>query len=214
MIAAIAIAAVVAMLAVVGLIAAVVMHVKPQATSSTQIMMYAAPVSNTQVANNVAPVPPAAAVPSPMGRWTSARGIQIAQRALAWVGWPYSWDAGNASGPTYGQAIDSASRNDSRILGFDCSGLVMYAMAQFTSLDHSAAGQYTESGSFHPALDSLQPGDLLFWSKDGTIGGIGHVAIYLGNGNVVEAPHSGDRIKVISANDVESGTIGATRPLT
>jgi hypothetical protein len=163
-----------------------------------------------EVAAPVAGVP----VPAPMGDWTAARGQVIARRALQWLNWPYSFDAGNANGPTYGQAVDVASRNDGHVYGFDCSGLVIYALAPWHSVDHSAAAQYTEAGSFHPMLADLQPGDLVFWSKDGTINGIGHVAIYVGNGNVVEAPQSGERIKVVPLDQVEPGKLGLTRPLT
>jgi cell wall-associated NlpC family hydrolase len=63
-------------------------------------------------------------------------------------------------------------------------------------------------------MNTLQPGDLVFWSKDGTVNGIGHVAVYIGNAEVVQAPHSGDVVRVTPIYDVESGTMGATRPLT
>jgi cell wall-associated NlpC family hydrolase len=66
----------------------------------------------------------------------------------------------------------------------------------------------------HPSLASVQPGDLVFWSKDGTINGIGHVAVYVGNGYVVQAPRSGARIQVTPLDMVEPGRIGVTRPLT
>lgn len=149
-----------------------------------------------------------------IGDWTPRRGLRIAERALRWIGWPYSFGAGGASGPSYGHPVDHDSRNDDKVYGFDCSGLTMYALAPWLSLDHYAADQYTEVGSFHPAIDTLQPGDLVFWSKDGTVGGIGHVAVYIGSGLVVQAPHSGDVIRETPISQVESGTMGATRPLT
>jgi peptidoglycan DL-endopeptidase RipA len=158
--------------------------------------------------------PAAQAVPLPMGNWTVQRGVQIARRAVQWTNWPYSFGAGGTSGPSYGIPIDRDSRNDDKVYGFDCSGLTMYALAPWLHLDHDAASQYTEVGSFHPAIDSLQLGDLVFWSKDGTIEGIGHVAVYVGDGKVVQAPHSGDVIRVTPIYEVESGTMGATRPLT
>ena len=139
--------------------------------------------------------------------------MRIARRALHWLNWPYSFGAGGPAGPSYGHAVDHDSRNDDHVYGFDCSGLTMYALAPWRSLDHDAAAQYTEAGKFHPALDTLAPGDFVFWSADGTVGGIGHVAIYLGNGLVVQAPHSGDVIRVTPINEVDSGTMGATRPL-
>jgi cell wall-associated NlpC family hydrolase len=165
-------------------------------------------------ARQAAPVSVNGFVPPPQGGWTYARGVAIARRALAWVNWPYSFGAGDASGPTYGIAVDADSRNDAHIRGFDCSGLVINAMAPYRHLDHSASAQYSETGTFHPALSDLQPGDLVFWSGDGTIGGIGHVAIYVGNGNVVQAPHSGAYVDVVRLDQVEPGKIGVTRPLT
>ena len=57
------------------------------------------------------------------------------------------------------------------------------------------------------------PGDLLFWSTGGA-DGIHHVAIYIGNGNVVQAPNSGDVVKVTPWDQVDWGYYGATRPLT
>ncbi|MDT4938673.1 MAG: peptidoglycan DL-endopeptidase RipA, partial [Pseudonocardiales bacterium] len=152
---------------------------------------------------------------APMGNWTPERGREIAQRALSWLNWPYSFGGGGPDGPSYGVPVDHDSRNDNKVNGFDCSGLTLYALAPFTtSLKHDAAAQYREVGSWHPALNSLQVGDLIFWSHDGTIDGIGHVAVYIGNGDVVQAPHSGDVVRITPIYQVESGDMGATRPLT
>ena len=139
-------------------------------------------------------------------------GAEIAERALAWLSWPYSFGGGNASGPTLGHAVDRDSRNDGHIVGFDCSGLVMYALAPWMQLTHLASAQYTEAGTVHPALDQLQTGDLVFWSTDGSAAGIGHVAIYIGDGNVVQAPHSGAYVEVTPVLQVHDGLFGATRP--
>ena len=164
------------------------------------------------------PAPQAAAVaqtlPQRMGDWTPAKGIRIARRALRWLNMPYSFGAGGADGPSYGIPVDHDSRNDGHVYGFDCSGLTMYALAPWLRLDHDAAAQYSEVGTYHPAIDALQPGDLVFWSGDGTVEGIGHVAIYIGGGQVVQAPHSGDVIRETPIYQVEAGTMGATRPLT
>jgi cell wall-associated NlpC family hydrolase len=174
-------------------------------------MIRAVPATYQPVAQTV---PVAQSVPTRMGQWTPQRGVLIARRALRWLNWPYSFAAGGPAGPSYGHAVDRDSRNDGKVYGFDCSGLVMYALAGWRSVDHSAAAQYTEAGSFHPSMNTLQPGDLVFWSKDGTVNGIGHVAVYIGNAEVVQAPHSGDVVRVTPIYEVESGTMGATRPLT
>lgn len=155
------------------------------------------------------------AAPAPSGGSSSlAKGRQAVSRAMQYLGMRYSWAAGNYSGPTYGVSEPGAAWNDSNVRGFDCSGLTLYAWAPWMSLDHSAATQYTQAGGYHPSVDNLIPGDLVFWSGDGSIGGIGHEAMYIGGGNVIQAPQSGDVIKITNIYDVESGYFGATRPLT
>jgi cell wall-associated NlpC family hydrolase len=78
--------------------------------------------------------------------------------------------------------------------GFDCSGLVMWAYAQVgVSLPHSTYAQY---GYGVPvSRDQLQPGDLVFFD------GLGHVGIYIGGGQFVHAPHTGDVVKISSLDE-------------
>jgi cell wall-associated NlpC family hydrolase len=78
--------------------------------------------------------------------------------------------------------------------GFDCSGLVMYVFAQVgISLPHYAASQY---GYGMPvSKDQLEPGDLVFFD------GLGHVGIYVGGGNFIHAPHTGDVVKISSLSE-------------
>jgi peptidoglycan DL-endopeptidase RipA len=150
-----------------------------------------------------------------LGSWSAGKGRAAANRALRWLGQPYAWAGGNYNGPTYG--VDSPGTdgwNDSSVYGFDCSGLALYAWApQGIYLPHYAASQYFVAGSFHPSPGQFLPGDLLFWSTGGA-GGIHHVAIYIGNGNVVQAPNSGDVVRVTPWDQVSWGYYGATRPLT
>jgi len=153
--------------------------------------------------------------PAPSGGgWTAAKGQQAVNRVMGYVGMPYSFAAGNASGPTLGVCEPGDAFNDCHVFGFDCSGLTLYAWAPWLSTDHFAATQYGQVGSYHPSVNNLMPGDLVFWSGDGTVGGIGHDAMYIGNGNVIQAPQSGDVIKITNIYNVESGYFGATRPLT
>ncbi|SOD74520.1 cell wall-associated NlpC family hydrolase [Jatrophihabitans sp. GAS493] len=166
-----------------------------------------------QYANQVASAQSVPIAPN-TGRWTPAAGQTAVNRALRWLGTPYSWAGGGISGPTLGVAVDADSANDGSIVGFDCSGLMMYAWGPYISLTHNAAEQYVEAGSLHPSVADLMPGDLVFWSPAGGAGNISHVAIYLGGGNVVQAPHSGDVIKITPMNAVDYGYFGATRPLT
>lgn len=76
--------------------------------------------------------------------------------------------------------------------GFDCSGLVMYCYAQMgVSLPHYT-GDQVKYGS--TVSGSLQPGDLLFF---GSTSAPNHVAIYAGNGQMIEAPHTGAQVRVV-----------------
>jgi cell wall-associated NlpC family hydrolase len=87
---------------------------------------------------------------------------------------------------------------------FDCSGLTMWAWAQAgVSLPHFAASQYAMLP--HVSLSNLQPGDLVFFYRD-----LHHVGIYIGNGNFVQAPRTGEVVKVspLAGRDL----VGAARP--
>ncbi|WP_375498740.1 C40 family peptidase [uncultured Jatrophihabitans sp.] len=147
------------------------------------------------------------------GSWSAARGRAAVARAMTTLGTPYAWAGGGASGPSYGVCdASNGAPNDCYVRGYDCSGLAMYAWGPYLSMPHYAASQYTVAGSYHPPLSKLKPGDLLFWSNGG-ISGIHHVAIYIGSGQIVQAPYSGGNVEISSMYD--PGTIfGATRPLT
>lgn len=150
-------------------------------------------------------------VPS-TGHWSAAVGASAAWRALQMIGTPYAWDGGNAAGATRGVCAAGAAANDCHVVGFDCSGLALYGWAPYLSLPHFAADQY-RSGRVHPAVAALRPGDLVFWSSNATAAGIHHVAVYVGEGNVVQAPQSGDIVRVTPLARVDAGYFGATRPL-
>jgi hypothetical protein len=72
--------------------------------------------------------------------------------------------------------------------------------------------RYSQAGIYHPTIAELLP--LVFWSDDRTAAAIGHVAVYLGNNQVVQAPYSGAYLEITPLDQVESGYYGATRPLT
>ncbi len=87
---------------------------------------------------------------------------------------------------------------------FDCSGLTMWAWAQAgVSLPHFAAAQYGMLP--HVPLDQLQPGDLVFFYSD-----LHHVGLYIGNGMMVQAPRTGDVVKVSPL--AGRNLVGAARP--
>lgn len=125
----------------------------------------------------------------------------IAQEALNEVSLniPYVWGGGNPSGPSLGLNGDGASGPPGQVgqPGFDCSGLVAYVVGKVTGLNLFASArtsedQYNKIASTgllipNPNPSNLVPGDLVFYAgSDGTTQAPGHVAIYVGNGNIVQ----------------------------
>ncbi len=109
----------------------------------------------------------------------------IVSIALRYLGCRYVWAA---SGPRT----------------FDCSGFAMFVYAQVgVSLPHSSRAQINSGARV--SRDNLQPGDLVFFGSP-----IHHVGIYIGGGNMVHAPHTGD---VVSIDPIDGrGFAGACRP--
>jgi cell wall-associated NlpC family hydrolase len=93
---------------------------------------------------------------------------------------------------------------------FDCSGLVQWAFAQAGVRMPRVAADQARTGPAVP-VSQLAAGDLLFYHTDPTAPGyISHVAIYLGNGWMIEAPQPGLDVQVVPA-DVGSELAGAIR---
>jgi cell wall-associated NlpC family hydrolase len=88
---------------------------------------------------------------------------------------------------------------------FDCSGLTMYAYGQAgVSLPHYTGDQYNQG--HHVPESDLQPGDLVFFDN------LGHEGMYIGNGNFIHAPHTGDVVKISPiAGYWQSVYVGAVR---
>lgn len=109
----------------------------------------------------------------------------VIKRAMSQTGVPYSWGGGNADGPSRG--IDSGANT----IGFDCSGLILYAFAGVgVKLPHYSGSQYT-AGTQIPSAQ-MRRGDAIFYGP----GGSQHVALYLGNGQMLEAPYTGSDVHV------------------
>ena len=154
--------------------------------------------------------------PASAGRataWTAAMGVTAANRARSWLGLPYSWAGGNGRGPTIGVCAHNGGDLDCQIDGMDCSGLALYAWSPYQAMDHFAATQYARAGKFHPTTGELMPGDLVFFAAYPG-GEIDHVVIYVGDGQVVEAPESGEQVRVSQLANLLSWSsyAGATRP--
>jgi cell wall-associated NlpC family hydrolase len=95
-----------------------------------------------------------------------------ARIALQYLGVPYVWGGSSPS-------------------GFDCSGLVMYVYAQLgISLPHYTVSQWDVTEPI--SSSEMQPGDLVFFD------GLGHVGIYIGGGQFVDAPHTGSVVRIDS----------------
>lgn len=93
--------------------------------------------------------------------------------------------------------------------GFDCSGLVQYVCKSAgISVSRTAAAQFGNGKAVNKS--DLQPGDLLFFSKGGRVS---HVGIYVGNGQMIHAPQTGDVVKYSSINTAyrKNGYVGARR---
>ena len=107
--------------------------------------------------------------------------------AMSELGKPYVW---GAAGPS----------------SFDCSGLIAYSFAQLgVSVPHSTYALWGMGSAV--SRDQLQPGDLVFFD------GLGHAGIYIGGGQFVHAPHTGDVVKISSLGEgwYASTYVGARR---
>ena len=83
---------------------------------------------------------------------------------------------------------------------FDCSGLVKWSFAQAGVVMPRVAADQALAGPAVP-VSQLQPGDLLFYHTDATAPTyISHVAIYLGNGWMIQAPEPGENVEVVPAD--------------
>jgi cell wall-associated NlpC family hydrolase len=95
--------------------------------------------------------------------------------------------------------------------GFDCSGLTQFVYEQLgVRLPHYAAWQFGMFPKLSPA--DLQPGDLVFFEPKAD--GPGHVAVYAGNDQIIEAPHTGALVRYASLSRAAAalGFLGAVRP--
>lgn len=127
-----------------------------------------------------------------LGAPTAAAGIAISY-ALDQIGTPYVW-----GGETPG-------------VGFDCSGLTQAAYAAAgIHIPRTSTAQWATLP--HISLENLEPGDLVFFAPGEFTPGLpGHVGIYLGDDEMVDAPHTGTDVQI---DDLADGPtpMGAARP--
>ena len=147
-----------------------------------------APAAAPAQASEEASLGISAATPEGVSVAPPARHGGVVGIAMRYLGTPYKWGGSSPS------------------TGFDCSGFVMFVYSQVgVSLPHNAAAQY---GYGTPVSKSeLQPGDLVFFN------GLGHNGIYIGSGNFIHSPHTGDVVKISSLSQswYASTWVGARR---
>ncbi|TXJ83294.1 hypothetical protein E2C11_07410 [Streptomyces lavendulae] len=122
----------------------------------------------------------------------SAFGQSVVTAAQKQLDLPYVWGGGDVNGPTSG--------------GFDCSGLVLYAVYQASggkvSLPHSSEIQAT-MGKEVPR-NQMQPGDIIAIQTEP--GDYSHVAIYYGGGKIMEAPRPGRNVRIAPLSEYDGMT--------
>ena len=157
----------------------------PAATTEQPAPSAAAAGAPAAASSPTAPAAPAAAPVAAPALPSGSGNAAAASAALGELGVPYRWGGSSPS-------------------GFDCSGLASWAYAQIgKSVPHYTVAAYNAFPKV-PA-GQLQPGDLVFFR------GLGHMGIYIGGGQYVHAPHTGDVVK-ISTLGGRSDYVGATRP--
>jgi cell wall-associated NlpC family hydrolase len=120
-------------------------------------------------------------------------GAKAVKIAMQYLGVPYVWGGADP------------------LRGFDCSGLTMYVYAQLgIQLTHYTGSQFYEGTRVPPW--ALQPGDLVFFEPSAR--GPQHEGMYIGNGQFIQAPHTGDVVKISSLSEpgYAFGFVGAVRP--
>jgi cell wall-associated NlpC family hydrolase len=113
----------------------------------------------------------------------------VIQRALAQRGVPFLYGGGNAAGPTRGTGLKA------NIVGFDASGLIQYAYAGAGLKMPRTSGEQCNVGR-KVALSQARPGDLMCYGPGGTQS----VAMYLGNGQMIEATEPGVTVSAARTN--------------
>lgn len=157
-----------------------------------------------------APAAAAADTCAPLESGASSAAEDAVNVACRSVGWTYAWGGGHAEGlpgPSQGMVdlTDPNSYEDPTFWSFDCIGLVRWAWYKATRQDivseRTTQATWQNPGYSHTKFTKAQgeapllPGDIMYFGAS-----ITHVALYLGNGKVVEAPNSGAVIRVADVN--------------
>lgn len=140
---------------------------------------------------------------------TTGQAETAVAAAKRMLGTPYSWGGGNASGPSAGICCSPNGSSGASTLGFDCSGLTVYAYAQAgITLPRTAAQQYAAAAPVTPG--DVRVGDLVFYGSSASA--IHHVGIYVGGGWIIDAPRPGTVVRY-SPMDTMPDLFGVARPV-
>lgn len=138
--------------------------------------------------------------PKVQGRVTPG-AAEMVKEAYRWLGTPYSWAGGGTGGPSKGVG------RGANTVGFDCSGLLQYLWGKRgVSIPRVTYDQWRTGTAV--GKDQLQPGDAVFFRMGPR--GPEHVAMYVGDGKIVEAPRTGDVVKISSLSG-RGDYVGARR---
>lgn len=154
---------------------------------------YQALQANGGLAGEGSPAPVPSTCMTPVGMvGTPAEAVHVAiNAARSAVGTPYVW-GGEEPG------------------GFDCSGLMQWSYAQAgVTLPRTAQLQYNEGTKV--SLDELLPGDLVFSGTNGSTSAIYHVSMYIGDGQRIAAPFTGEEVRISTFDKTKY--VGAIRPI-
>ncbi|MBM7369163.1 NlpC/P60 family protein [Gordonia hydrophobica] len=117
----------------------------------------------------------------------------VVNRMKSQLGVTYSWGGGDANGPTLGIRDGGVadSYGDYQKVGFDCSGLMVYGFAG-VGIDLPKYSGYQYTAGPQVPLSEMRRGDMIFYGPNASQ----HVALILGDGTMIEAPQSGDVVKI------------------
>ena len=142
--------------------------------------------------NSIGPAPSAAALNGSGNNGSTAAGQKLVDCAKQYLGVPYVWGGSSPS-------------------GFDCSGLVQYVAR---SCGYTIGRTVTQQWNYGTQVsrEEMQPGDIVFFANT-YASGLSHVGIYVGNGNFIHSPSTGDVVKISSldSNYYSSHFYGARR---
>lgn len=149
--------------------------------------MFDAPVQRASAPN---PTADPGADPVDVALGGTATGSKAARLAMKFQGTPYVWGGTDPK-------------------GFDCSGLIQYSYGKLgVKIPRVAADQFRAS----TPVNDPQPGDLVFWKGyTNSATNPGHVGMYIGNGQYIQAPKTGDVVKVSNVADRPNGFLGYRR---